>query len=128
HCRHPQADSKQRRRDCSGLFAVARYSYPCERQFAAGRCRQEYREPAMMRRFWSLQHRNLPIDRTTTLARAGGKRVLINEILSLQILITAVIGVLAIAGLYFGGQWVLQENYSRWALQWTEELHELGAP
>lgn len=58
----------------------------------------------------------------------GGKRVLINEILSLQIIITAVIGALAIAGLYWGGQWVLQDNYSRWALQWTEELNELGAP
>lgn len=54
--------------------------------------------------------------------------MLVHEILSLQLLITAVIGVLAIAGLYWGGQWVLQNNYSRWALQWTEELHELGAP
>ena len=81
-----------------------------------------------MRWLWSLRYRNLPLDQTTTLARAGGKRVLINEILSLQILITAVIGIMAIAGLYFGGQWVLQKNYSRWALQWTEELHELGAP
>lgn len=58
----------------------------------------------------------------------GGKRVLIHEILTLQIVITAVIGALAIAGLYWGGQWVLQDNYSRWALQWTEELNELGAP
>jgi diguanylate cyclase (GGDEF)-like protein len=57
-----------------------------------------------------------------------GKRVLINEILSLQLVITAIIGALAIAGLYWGGQWVLQDNYSRWALQWTEELNELGAP
>jgi diguanylate cyclase (GGDEF)-like protein len=61
-------------------------------------------------------------------APRGGKRVLIHEILSLQIIITAVIGTLAIAGLYWGGQWVLQDNYSRWALQWTEELNELGAP
>ncbi len=61
-------------------------------------------------------------------ARRGGKRVLIHEILSLQILITAVIGALAIAGLYWGGQWVLQDNYNRWALQWTQELNELGAP
>ena len=60
--------------------------------------------------------------------RRGGKRVLIHEILSLQILITAVIGALAIAGLYWGGQWVLQDNYNRWALQWTQELNELGAP
>jgi diguanylate cyclase (GGDEF)-like protein len=58
----------------------------------------------------------------------GGKRVLIREILTLQIVITAVIGALAIAGLYWGGQWVLQDNYSRWALQWTGELNELGAP
>ncbi len=57
-----------------------------------------------------------------------GKRVLVNEILSLQIIITAIIGALAIAGLYWGGQWVLQDNYSRWAMQWTEELNELGAP
>lgn len=57
-----------------------------------------------------------------------GQRVLVHEILSLQIMITAVIGALAIAALYWGGQWVLQKNYSRWAMQWTEELHELGAP
>lgn len=60
--------------------------------------------------------------------RRAGKRVLINEILWLQLLITATIGALAIAGLYWGGQWVLQDNYSRWAMQWTEELNELGAP
>jgi diguanylate cyclase (GGDEF)-like protein len=57
-----------------------------------------------------------------------GKRVLIHEILSLQLIITAIIGALAIAGLYWGGQWVLQDNYSRWALQWTEELNDLGSP
>ena len=61
-------------------------------------------------------------------ARGNGKRVLINEILSLQLVITAIIGTLAIAGLYWGGQWVLQDNYSRWALQWTNELNELGSP
>ncbi len=60
--------------------------------------------------------------------RRHGKRVLIHEILSLQLIITAIIGALAIAGLYWGGQWVLQDNYSRWALQWTEELNELGSP
>jgi len=56
------------------------------------------------------------------------KRVLVHEILSLQLAITALIGTLAIAGLYGGGQWVLQDNYRRWAFQWTEELNELGAP
>lgn len=58
----------------------------------------------------------------------GGQRGLIHEITTLQILITALIGSLAIGGLYWGGQWGLQKNYSRWALQWTDELHELGAP
>lgn len=58
----------------------------------------------------------------------GGQRVLIHEVMTLQILITSIIGVLAIAGLFWGGQWVLQKNYSRWAMQWTDELHELGAP
>ena len=62
------------------------------------------------------------------LAKSKGQRGLIHEITTLQILITAVIGSLAIIGLYLGGQWGLQQNYSRWAIQWTEELHELGAP
>jgi diguanylate cyclase (GGDEF)-like protein len=52
----------------------------------------------------------------------------VNEILSIQLISAALIGALAIASLYWGGQWVLQDNYGRWALQWTEELNELGAP
>ena len=58
----------------------------------------------------------------------SGKRVLVHEILSIQIISIGLIGALAIASLYWGGQWVLQDNYSRWALQWTEELNELGSP
>ncbi len=56
------------------------------------------------------------------------KRMLVNEILSIQVISAAFIGALAIAGLYWGGQWVLQDSYSRWAVQWTEELNELGSP
>jgi diguanylate cyclase (GGDEF)-like protein len=62
------------------------------------------------------------------MADRRGKRVLVREILTLQLVITAVIGALAIAGLYWGGQWVLRDNYGRWALQWTEDLNDLGAP
>jgi len=58
----------------------------------------------------------------------GGQRVLVHEILSIQVLSAALFGGLAIASLYWGGQWVLQDNYGRWALQWTEELNELGSP
>lgn len=57
-----------------------------------------------------------------------GKRLLVHEILSIQVLSAGLIGALAIASLYWGGQWVLQDNYSRWALQWTDELNELGSP
>jgi hypothetical protein len=56
------------------------------------------------------------------------KRMLVNEILSIQVISAAFIGGLAVAGLYWGGQWVLQDNYGRWALQWTDELNELGSP
>jgi diguanylate cyclase (GGDEF)-like protein len=60
--------------------------------------------------------------------KKSGKRVLVHEILSIQVLSAALFGGFAIFSLYFGGQWVLQDNYSRWALQWTEELNELAAP
>ncbi len=59
---------------------------------------------------------------------ASGKRGLVNEILTLQIATAAIIGGFAIAVLYWGGQWVLQDSYGRWARQWTGELNELGAP
>ena len=58
----------------------------------------------------------------------AGKRVLVHEILSMQVLSAAVVGGLAVISLYWGGQWILQDNYSRWALQWTEQLNELGSP
>ncbi len=58
----------------------------------------------------------------------GAKRALVHEILSIQVFSAALIGGLAIVALYWGGQWVLRDNYSRWALQWTEQLNELGSP
>jgi diguanylate cyclase (GGDEF)-like protein len=58
----------------------------------------------------------------------GSKRVLVHEILWIQILSAGIVGAFAIGALYWGGQWVLQDNYSRWALQWTHELNELGSP
>ncbi|MDJ0758200.1 MAG: EAL domain-containing protein [Woeseiaceae bacterium] len=60
--------------------------------------------------------------------RRSGQRLLVNEILSIQILSAAIVGAVAIVMLYWGGQWVLKDNYGRWALQWTEELNELGSP
>lgn len=60
--------------------------------------------------------------------RRSGKRRLVDEILSIQVVSATVIGVLAVAALYWGGQWVLKDSYGRWALQWTQELNELGSP
>ncbi len=56
------------------------------------------------------------------------KRALVHEILSIQVLSATIVGIMAISGLYWGGQWILQDNYSRWALQWTEQLNDLGSP
>ena len=47
----------------------------------------------------------------------GGKRALVHEILSIQVFSAALGGGLAIVTIYWGGQWVLHDNYSRWALQ-----------
>jgi diguanylate cyclase (GGDEF)-like protein len=61
--------------------------------------------------------------------RSGrGKRGLVSEVLTLQIVNAAIIGGFAVGGLFFGAQWVLMESYGRWAVQWTGELNELGAP
>jgi len=70
-----------------------------------------------------------PLARALQRFRApSSKRVLVHEILWIQILSAGIVGAFAIGALYWGGQWVLQDNYSRWALQWTEELNELGSP
>ncbi len=60
--------------------------------------------------------------------RRQGKRRLVDEILSIQVVSATLIGILAVAALYWGGQWVLKDSYSRWAMQWTQELNELGSP
>ncbi len=60
--------------------------------------------------------------------RRPRSRALVNEILSLQILLTAVIGILAIGGLFWTSEWVLHDNLGKWASKWTGELNELGAP
>ena len=59
--------------------------------------------------------------------RRPRSRALVNEILSLQILLTAVIGILAIGGLFWTSEWVLHDNLGKWASKWTGELNELGA-
>ena len=57
-----------------------------------------------------------------------GGRTLVAEILSMQVVLTACAGAFAIAGLFWSAQSLLIENVNRWALQWVDELQELGAP
>ena len=53
---------------------------------------------------------------------------LVHHILTIQLAITAVIGVLALASLSWTSQTIIENNLSRWATQWTSQLNELGAP
>jgi diguanylate cyclase (GGDEF)-like protein len=85
-------------------------------------------EAIVVAREWLQERFNWFRDRFNRRSSEGAKRVLVHEILSIQVLSAALFGGLAIASLYWGGQWVLQDNYGRWALQWTEELNELGSP
>ncbi|MEO1201513.1 MAG: EAL domain-containing protein [Pseudomonadota bacterium] len=55
-------------------------------------------------------------------------RYLINEILLVQLLVTTLVGMLAVLGLYWGTQWSLQSSYERWAMSWTDDLNALGSP
>jgi len=53
---------------------------------------------------------------------------LVHHILSVQLAITAAIGILALASLSWTSQTIIENNLSRWATQWTSQLNELGAP
>jgi diguanylate cyclase (GGDEF)-like protein len=48
--------------------------------------------------------------------------------LSLQLAITASIGLLALGSLYWASQVVIENNLSQWASRWSTQLNELGAP
>jgi diguanylate cyclase (GGDEF)-like protein len=43
-------------------------------------------------------------------------------------LLTALVGVLAIVALFWTSKGLLLNNVNRWAIQWVDDLHELGAP
>lgn len=53
---------------------------------------------------------------------------LVHHILSLQLAITAAIGLLALASLSWTSQTIIENNITRWAEQWKTQLNELGAP
>jgi diguanylate cyclase (GGDEF)-like protein len=55
-------------------------------------------------------------------------RSLVREVLGAQLAITAIGGLIAVAGLAWTSGAVVRDNLEHWAAQWTSELNELGAP
>jgi diguanylate cyclase (GGDEF)-like protein len=60
--------------------------------------------------------------------RNANRRSLITDILTVQLVITGAITVIALAGLTWTSGAVVQNNLAYWAEQWAGELNELGAP
>ncbi|MEN8207356.1 MAG: EAL domain-containing protein, partial [Pseudomonadota bacterium] len=56
------------------------------------------------------------------------KRSMVSDILTLQLVFTGFLGLLAIGGLWVISQTVIQDNLQKWAQAWITELEELGAP
>lgn len=56
------------------------------------------------------------------------RRSLIGEILALQLVFAAVVGLLALSGLWWASSWVIQDNMRKSGEQWLENLDELGTP
>ncbi len=58
----------------------------------------------------------------------GRRRSLVTEILVLQLLFAAYIGVIAVATLWWGANWAVTNNVARWSREWVGNLGQLGAP
>jgi len=56
------------------------------------------------------------------------RRSLVTDILTVQLIITGVMTIIALAGLTWTSGAVVRENLGYWAEQWAGELNELGAP
>jgi diguanylate cyclase (GGDEF)-like protein len=60
--------------------------------------------------------------------RRERSRSLVREALGVQLAITALGGLIAVAGLAWTSGAVVRDNLEHWAAQWASELNELGAP
>jgi diguanylate cyclase (GGDEF)-like protein len=58
----------------------------------------------------------------------GHRTSLVHHILTIQLAITAGIGVFALASVSWTSHAIIDKNLGRWAGQWTSQLNELGAP
>jgi diguanylate cyclase (GGDEF)-like protein len=65
---------------------------------------------------------------TETAPRSERSRSLVREVLGVQLAITAIGGLIAVAGLAWTSGAVVRDNLEHWAAQWASELNELGAP
>ena len=53
---------------------------------------------------------------------------LVSEILALQLLFAAIVGLLAFGGVWWSSSWVIEDNIRKWGEQWISNLDELGMP
>ena len=60
--------------------------------------------------------------------RTASRRSLITDIVTVQLVITGAITLIALAGLTWTSGAVIRNNLAFWAEQWAGELNELGAP
>jgi diguanylate cyclase (GGDEF)-like protein len=65
---------------------------------------------------------------TPTNASPQRTRSLLTDVLGAELLIAALIGVIALIGLAWTSGSVIRNNLEHWAAQWAAELNELGAP
>lgn len=55
------------------------------------------------------------------------RRTLVGELLGAQLSFAVVVGLVAVASVWWIAGWVVRDNLSQWAEQWVEELDTLGA-
>jgi diguanylate cyclase (GGDEF)-like protein len=68
------------------------------------------------------------VSQTEAAPRRERSRNLVREVLGVQLAITAIGGLIAVAGLAWTSGAVVRDNLEHWAAQWASELNELGAP
>ena len=68
------------------------------------------------------------MSQTDAPSRSERNRSLVREVLGVQLAITAIGGLIAVAGLAWTSGAVVRDNLEHWAAQWASELNELGAP
>jgi diguanylate cyclase (GGDEF)-like protein len=76
----------------------------------------------------SPQDAGSPVSQTEATAPSEHSRSLVREVLGVQLAITAIGGLIAVAGLAWTSGAVVRDNLEHWATQWASELNELGAP